>query len=136
MLHQHAEGDVVPIRELPYGPAAIIAATRGRTDGSIRLRAKHSKYRLRHSGRPQMVSGHSSACSRFRVVLLPSRMSLVDVSAGLSQPGSRRRHCDRRSMPDLDPAVAQNFALPSGSTAPAAPSLRHVKRDNRTSWSR
>ena len=27
MLHQHASGDVVPIRELPYGPAAIIAAS-------------------------------------------------------------------------------------------------------------
>ena len=27
MLHQHASGDVVPIRELPYRPAAIIAAS-------------------------------------------------------------------------------------------------------------
>ncbi|MEO6358942.1 MAG: hypothetical protein ABIO43_00020, partial [Sphingomicrobium sp.] len=43
-----------------YGPAALIAATRGRTDGSIRLPAQPPKYRLRLQGRPQMESGHST----------------------------------------------------------------------------
>ena len=39
LCREHAVGDVVPVRELPYGPAASDAASQGRTDGSIRLRA-------------------------------------------------------------------------------------------------
>lgn len=39
LCREHAVGDVVPVRELPYGPAASDAALQGRTDGRIRLRA-------------------------------------------------------------------------------------------------
>ncbi len=53
--HEHAFGDVVPVRELPYGPAAHRCIT-GRTDGSIRLCIRTSKYRLQPKGRPQMGS--------------------------------------------------------------------------------
>ncbi len=54
--HEHAVRDMVPVRELPYGPAASRCIT-GRTDSSIRLLAKPSRYRLRSKGRPQMESG-------------------------------------------------------------------------------
>ena len=37
---EHALGDLDPARELPYRPAATRVRIRGRTDGSIRLRAK------------------------------------------------------------------------------------------------
>jgi hypothetical protein len=37
---EHALGDLDPARELPYRPAATHIRIRGRTDGSIRLRAK------------------------------------------------------------------------------------------------
>ena len=36
---EHALGDLDPVRELPYRPAAARCRIRGRTDGSIRLRA-------------------------------------------------------------------------------------------------
>jgi hypothetical protein len=37
---EHAAGEMDPARELPYRPAAAQRRIRGRTDGSIRLRAK------------------------------------------------------------------------------------------------
>ena len=37
---EHASGEMDPARELPYRPAAAQRRIRGRTDGSIRLRAK------------------------------------------------------------------------------------------------
>jgi hypothetical protein len=56
VLHQHAMGDVVPVRELPYGPAAIIAAPEaGQMAASDYVPTP--KYHLRYSGRPQMVRG-------------------------------------------------------------------------------
>jgi hypothetical protein len=55
VLNQHATGDVVPVRELPYGPAAIIAASEaGQMAASDYVPT--SKYHLRYSGRPQMGS--------------------------------------------------------------------------------
>lgn len=58
MLHQHATGDVVPVRELPYGPAAIIAASEaGQMAASDYVPT--FRYHLRYSGRPQMVRGQS-----------------------------------------------------------------------------
>jgi len=41
VLIKHAKGDLDPVRELPYRLAAIIAASRSRTDGSIRLRVDY-----------------------------------------------------------------------------------------------
>ena len=37
---EHAACDLEPVRELPYRPAATRCRIRGRTDGSIRLRAQ------------------------------------------------------------------------------------------------
>ena len=37
---EHALGDMDQARELPYRPAAVFRRIKGRTDGSIRLRAK------------------------------------------------------------------------------------------------
>jgi hypothetical protein len=39
---EHAMGDMAPVRELPYGPAAT-SCTRGRTDGGSRLRTHLTK---------------------------------------------------------------------------------------------
>jgi hypothetical protein len=36
---EHALGDLDPARELPYRPAAVRFRIKGRTDGSIQLRA-------------------------------------------------------------------------------------------------
>ena len=37
VLHKHAQGDLDPVRELPYRLAALVnRCTRSRTDGSIR----------------------------------------------------------------------------------------------------
>jgi hypothetical protein len=58
--HEHAVGEVVPVRELPYGPAAYRCIT-GRTDGSIRLRARTPENRLHPKGRPQMDSGTAAS---------------------------------------------------------------------------
>ena len=52
---EHAMGDVAPVRELPYRPAATGCIT-GRTDGSTRLRTTLTN-RLHPKGRPQMESG-------------------------------------------------------------------------------
>jgi len=41
---------MIPVRELPYGPAAHIAASRGRTDGSIRPIRRTSKKPLAFHG--------------------------------------------------------------------------------------
>jgi hypothetical protein len=52
---EHALGDLDPARELPYRPAAAHVRNRGRTDGSIRLRAKiNLKFPLTGRGPPQM----------------------------------------------------------------------------------
>jgi hypothetical protein len=40
---EHALGDLDRIRELPYRPATVSRRTTGRTDGSIRLRVRHSR---------------------------------------------------------------------------------------------
>jgi hypothetical protein len=48
---EHALGDLDPARELPYRPAAALVRNRGRTDGSIRLRAKiNLKFSLDREG--------------------------------------------------------------------------------------
>jgi len=47
--HEHALGEVVPVRELPHGPA-VYRCIKGRTDGSIRLRVTTSRYRLQPMG--------------------------------------------------------------------------------------
>jgi oligopeptide/dipeptide ABC transporter ATP-binding protein len=53
----HASGVMDPARELPYRPAADHRRIRGRTDGSIRLRATTIlKFSLPGRGRPQMES--------------------------------------------------------------------------------
>jgi hypothetical protein len=39
---KHAMGDMAPVRELPYGPAAT-SCIKGRTDGSTRLRTTLTK---------------------------------------------------------------------------------------------
>jgi len=54
---EHALGEMDQARELPYRPAAAQRRTRGRTDGSIRLRATQSfSFLLPRRGRPQMES--------------------------------------------------------------------------------
>jgi hypothetical protein len=50
VLSKHAEGDLDPVRELPYRLAAHIAALRSRTDGSIRLRANAHQKSLASTG--------------------------------------------------------------------------------------
>ena len=57
--HQHALGEVVPVCDLQYGPAAYLCI-KGRTDGSIRLRVRTATYRLQPKGRPQMISRRSA----------------------------------------------------------------------------
>jgi transposase len=60
--------EAVPVRELPYGPAAQKTAPGGRTDGSIRLRAKSLKIPLASEGastdgkRTSQFSGDLKKC--------------------------------------------------------------------------
>ena len=86
--HEHAVGDVVPVRELPYGPAAQ-RCIKGRTDGSIRLRVRTSRYRLQPKGRPQMESG-TAASERQEEA---SRRSFTMSSRQLGANGAGRRPC-------------------------------------------
>jgi len=60
LCFEHATGDLDPVRELPYRPAAVSCRIKGRTDDSIRPRATTTPtFPLRKGGRPQMVSSHS-----------------------------------------------------------------------------
>ena len=69
---EHAVGDMVPVRELPYGPAAYRCIT-GRTDGSIRLRVRTSRKPLATEG----ASTDGKRTARFKVVAVVSRHSVT-----------------------------------------------------------
>ena len=60
LCHEHAVGDVVPVRELPYGPAASGAASEAGQMAASDYVPDPRIYRLRLLGRPQMESGHSA----------------------------------------------------------------------------
>ena len=81
----HALGDLDPARELPYRPAATRVRIRGRTDGSIRLRAKTIlKFSLTGRGRPQMESGHrypGALPGRGRVPIVSCHLTLCSCKA-------------------------------------------------------
>src|SRR5262245_60732085 len=56
LCFEHATGDLDPVRELPYRPAAVLPH-QGRTDDSIRPRATTiQRFPLPERGRPQMES--------------------------------------------------------------------------------
>lgn len=59
--HEHAVGDVVPVRELPYGPAAPSAASEAGQMAASDYVPNTQIYRLRLLGRPQMESGNLAA---------------------------------------------------------------------------
>jgi hypothetical protein len=61
LCFEHATGDLDPVRELPYRPAAVfLCRIKGRTDDSIRPRAATiPTFSLAWKGRPQMESGRT-----------------------------------------------------------------------------
>ena len=54
LCFEHAMGDLDPVRELPQAGGWLPAASKGRTDDSIRPRATTTRLPLRKGGRPQM----------------------------------------------------------------------------------
>ena len=94
---------MAPIRELPYGPAAHIAAPRGRTDGSIRLRAKSSRFTACvfwgvhrweadvEDFRSRLFLAPLCPISKWPTDCLPYFLSAPTVRAG---GGKQRRSCD------------------------------------------
>ena len=54
---EHALGEMDPVRELPYRPAAAQRRITGRTDGSIRLRATNN---------PEVFSCHEGGVHRWK----------------------------------------------------------------------
>ena len=104
---EHALGDLDPARELPYRPAATYVRIRGRTDGSIRLRAKTNlKFCLDREG---AFSNRTSCVNCFFLLLLPYQghgslrgrrlppQHLVrSTGAAMSTTGSRAPHTAQR----------------------------------------
>ena len=71
--YPRARDDVLdPIRELPYGPAANLAAARGRTDGSIRPSASHARiFACFPRGVHRCTSGSRFPCATSRTSCTP-----------------------------------------------------------------
>ena len=81
---------MVPVRELPYGPAAC-RCIKGRTDGSIRLRVRTSRYRLHPKGRPQMIQGPQRDRNELRWRDAPSARLAQHALQPLEAMGRARR---------------------------------------------
>ena len=116
---EHAKGDVAPIRELPYGPAAT-CCSEGRTDGSTRLRTTLTN-RLHLKGRPQMVCGHLATSGntipeRRSAQLIVRLMSdpqhhLIEIAASdpvCVQAASNRKAWTRLALLDLREKLTEN----------------------------
>ena len=60
LCFEHATGDLDPVRELPYRPAAVFLphSKAGQMTASDHAPQRPQRFPLRKGGRPQMESGH------------------------------------------------------------------------------
>ena len=103
LCFEHATGDLDPVRELPYRPAAVFLpqSKAGQMTASDHAQQRPQRFPLPERGRPQMVSGHpgltriSAKSGRARAQNharpAPVRAQLAAYKPGCTMPSARFR---------------------------------------------